>query len=293
MADSKLSAALDLMRRLPPQKVQDHLYKLVDISPESIHPDLYEMIDVPLEIETCDSHNRPFLCSDLNRDADSYRSPFSGEYQPPLEDGLKPSPELRKLEIKMNDAFIEYTRQYYAGGISSVYLWELDDGDCNPMFNGFNGVVLIKKKTTNEEDSQGNSTGSWDSINVFKCSIDAANKKASYELTTTVLLWLKQNKMDLGIMDLSGSLTRQNLLDKKDVKFTKLDDHIKHIGQLIENTENGMRNSLSEIYFSKTLTGINTCRSIEPLADERAKIRLADELNKKLLDKSGIMSDKR
>merc|ERR1712025_703501 len=109
------------MRRLPPQKVQDHLYKLIDICPEDIHADLYELIDVPLFTETCKDHNRPFLCSDLNRDADSYRSPYSGKYQPALEDGYQPNPELRKLEQKMNDAFTEYTKQYYGGGaLSSV-----------------------------------------------------------------------------------------------------------------------------------------------------------------------------
>lgn len=284
--DAALTSALDLMRRLPPQKVQDHLYKLIDICPEDIHADLYEMIDVPLFTETCKEHNRPFLCSDLNRDADSYRSPYSGKYQPDLDDGYQPPSELRTLEMKMNDAFAEYTRQYYSGGISSVYLWELDESEGE---EGFNGVVLIKKTTTDEENS---GKGAWDSINVIKCVSNTANGTASYELVTTVLLWLKQNKENFGTMDLSGSLTRQNLSDKKNAKFSKSDDHIKHCGELIENMENGMRNSLSEIYFSKTLTGINTCRSVEVLADDTAKHNLARDLNEKLMDKKNIVRNK-
>ena len=91
------------------------------------------------------------------------RSPWSNEYDPPLDDGTVPSVKLRKLEIAANEAFDTYremyaflrpTRlcfrsnqtprftfvifRYYEGGISSVYLWDLDDG-------GFAGVVLFKK----------------------------------------------------------------------------------------------------------------------------------------------------
>lgn len=38
----------------------------------------------------------------------SYRSPWSNEYDPPLEDGTVPSPKLRKLEITANEAFDTY-----------------------------------------------------------------------------------------------------------------------------------------------------------------------------------------
>ena len=35
-------------------------------------------------------------------------SPWSNEYDPPLDDGTVPSPKLRKLEIAANDAFNTY-----------------------------------------------------------------------------------------------------------------------------------------------------------------------------------------
>lgn len=41
------------------------------------------------------------------------------------------------MEIKANEAFDIYRELYYEGGVSSVYLWNLDDG--------FAGVVLLKK----------------------------------------------------------------------------------------------------------------------------------------------------
>ena len=69
---------------------------------------------------------------------DGTRSPWSNEYDPPLDDGTLPSPKLRKLEISANEAFDTYREMYFEGGVSSVYLWDLDDG-------GFAGVVLLKK----------------------------------------------------------------------------------------------------------------------------------------------------
>ncbi len=66
-----------------------------------------------------------------------YRSPWSNRYDPPLSDGAAPSPKLREMEQHANDCFDIYRDLYYEGGVSSVYLWDLDDG--------FAGVVLIKK----------------------------------------------------------------------------------------------------------------------------------------------------
>jgi hypothetical protein len=40
-----------------------------------------------------------------------------------------PSEKLRKLEIEANTAFDQYRDMYFeGGGVSSVYLWDLDSG---------------------------------------------------------------------------------------------------------------------------------------------------------------------
>jgi hypothetical protein len=39
-----------------------------------------------------------------------------------------PSERLRKLEIDANAAFDQYREMYFEGGVSSVYLWDLDHG---------------------------------------------------------------------------------------------------------------------------------------------------------------------
>jgi len=66
------------------------------------------------------------------------RSPWSNTYFPPLDDGAVPTEKLRKLEIDANMAFDQYREMYFEGGVSSVYLWDLDQG-----FAGNKNVLLI------------------------------------------------------------------------------------------------------------------------------------------------------
>jgi capping protein beta len=73
----------------------------------------------------------------VKKEAKIARSPWSNEYEPELLDGNLPSTALRRLEIAANEAFDTYREMYYGGGVSSVYLWDLD--------TGFAGVVAIKK----------------------------------------------------------------------------------------------------------------------------------------------------
>ncbi|GKD54772.1 probable F-actin-capping protein subunit beta [Tanacetum coccineum] len=88
----------------------------------------------------CDEDSgKEFILCEYNRDADSYRSPWSNKFHPHLDDEMYPSEELRKLEVEANEVFTIYRDQYYEGGISSVYLWEEDDNE------GFVACFLIKK----------------------------------------------------------------------------------------------------------------------------------------------------
>ena len=77
-----------------------------------------------------------------------FRSPWTNSYDPPLEDGAMPSERLRKLEIEANAAFDQYRELYFEGGVSSVYLWDLD--------SGFAGVILIKKAGDGSKKIKGN-----------------------------------------------------------------------------------------------------------------------------------------
>lgn len=99
--------------------------------------DLLNTIDQPLQ-SAKDAQKNIYLLCDYNRDGDSYRSPWTSTYDPPLDDGVQPPPHLRAFEGQANSLFDLYKTQYYEGGASSVYCWELGDS-C------FAACVLFKK----------------------------------------------------------------------------------------------------------------------------------------------------
>jgi capping protein (actin filament) muscle Z-line, beta len=179
------------------------------------------------------------------------RPPARRRYRPHLETPQTRNSSKRGVRHLSRDvhhpaAFTNYIMsltpwcRYYEGGVSSVYLWDLDDG-------GFAGVVLLKKS---EPDSilsipshyafhpamapatPSEPSGSWDSIHVFETA--ERGRQAHYKLTSTIMLQLitrrrssddesppqtqqqhqhKQGNPELwtgeGEVTLSGSMTRQ------------------------------------------------------------------------------------
>ena len=95
--------------------------------------DLLSSVDQPLKIARDKQVGKDYLLCDYNRDGDSYRSPWTNVYDPVLDDGAMPSERLRKLEIDANTAFDQYREMYFEGGVSSVYLWDLDTGFAGEM----------------------------------------------------------------------------------------------------------------------------------------------------------------
>ncbi len=254
-----LDASLDLLRRVSPQEISSHVTSICRLAPD-LAEDLLASVDVPLSVRTCPSTHRPFLACDYNRDGDSYRSPWSGDYSPSqLADAPKPSPQLRKLEIEANNQFGIYRDLYYEGGISSVYFWDTDDG--------FAGVVLLKKETG------GNG---WDSIHV----IETFNKSrlAVYKITSTIILHLESRSEELGSLDLSGNLTRQV---EKELPIEVGDDssHLVNIGTLIEDIESKLRNMLQEVYFGKTRDIMGDLRSVKSAGARNEDLNLKLKLH--------------
>jgi capping protein beta len=87
----------------------------------------------------------PYLKSTL-----TLRSPWTNAYLPTPTDGPVPSSKLRQLEQSLNGAFDTYREMYFEGGISSVYLWDLEDDAGGPGAKDvmFAGVVLMKKSNS-------------------------------------------------------------------------------------------------------------------------------------------------
>lgn len=264
MAD-RLDCALDIMRRLPPQNVEDNVAGLLDIAPD-LTEDILSAVDQPLKVNKCKVTGKDYLLCDYNRDGDSYRSPWSNQYSPALDDGTVPSDSLRKLEIQANDAFDTYREMYFEGGVSSVYMWDLD--------HGFAAAILIKKVGEGSKKMR----GAWDSIHVVE--VINSGKTSTYKLTSTVMLYMKTNKPGHGEMNLSGSMTRQS-----EVNNQVVDDahpHVANIGHMVEDMEIKMRTSLQEIYFGKTKDIVNALRSLRPLSETKAQQDVANELMAKL-----------
>ncbi|CCM03095.1 uncharacterized protein FIBRA_05215 [Fibroporia radiculosa] len=279
MADL-VDSMLDLMRRLPPTQVEENVASLVAMCPDYAD-DLLGSVDQPLKIMTDRATGKEYLACDYNRDGESYRSPWSNEYDPPLEDGTVPSSRLRKLEITANEAFDTYREMYYEGGVSSVFLWDLDDG-------GFAGVVLLKKVLNAASSTE--PSGSWDSIHVFEAA--ERGRQAHYKLTSTVMLQMtdraitasegkesrdsdKPDAKREGEVVLSGSMTRQS---EQDLPLHDQASHISNTGRMVEEMEIKMRNLLQEVYFGKTRDIVYDLRSIDDLEKARRQRELQKEL---------------
>jgi capping protein (actin filament) muscle Z-line, beta len=244
--------------------------------------DLLSSVDQPLTSATDPSTSRTFLLCDYNRDGDSYRSPWSNKFYPPLPaseeaDATYPSERVRRMEVECNAAFDVYRSMYYEGtesdtsssgaAIGSVYLWDLDEG--------FAGVVLLKKEA-------GRGKAAWDSIHVFE--VDerstrgggAGGRTSHYKLTSTVILHLKGSLEGEAVegdgLQLAGSMTRQVEADTVVESMGQLGrdgGHVVNIGRMVEDMEGKMRNLLQEVYFGKAKDVVGDLRSIAPLTGVR------------------------
>lgn len=63
---------LDLLRRLPPTKIEENIATLVELSPETAD-DLLASIDQPLKLKVDKATGKEYLACEYNRDGESYR----------------------------------------------------------------------------------------------------------------------------------------------------------------------------------------------------------------------------
>lgn len=94
-----------------------------------------------------EDEGREYLQCEYNKDGDSYRSPWSNKYFPPIEveddpdyQAIYPSPDLLEMEGKANELFYRYCKLYYDSDFhTSVYFFDTDTA------SGFGSCWLIKK----------------------------------------------------------------------------------------------------------------------------------------------------
>lgn len=73
MSEEQLTSALNIMRRMPPSKIEQSLSGLINLVPE-MTDDLLQRVDQPLQVAVDSKTSRQYLLCDYNRDGDSYRS---------------------------------------------------------------------------------------------------------------------------------------------------------------------------------------------------------------------------
>jgi len=261
MADieKKLHCALDLFRRLPPAQLETNLSFATELAPD-LTDDLLQTVDCPLKVAVDPSNQKQYLLCDYNRDGDSYRSPWTNKYHPSLPDGITPPDHLRQIETQANDIFALYCDQYYDNGISSAYVWEVEQG--------FAMAVLFKKDGSG---LRGVSKGIWDSIHVVE--VTENGKTAQYSLTTTIILTMQAESGNQ--LDLSGSIQRQEVTE---ASYDKVNTHLVNIGNAIQKMENYLRDQLQTVYFDKAREITRTLRSPQSSKQRNQQTAMANEL---------------
>lgn len=233
--------------------MENSLAGLIELAPD-LTDDLLTHVDQPLKIQRDTKTGKMFVLCDYNRDGDSYRSPWSNEYFPPMEDdGFFPSDSLRDMEVQANALFDVYRKLYYEGGYSSVYFFDTDTNASDAR--NFGATFLVHKDVEGERGLKG---GWWDSIHVFEVK---EQKKGSFEykLTSTVMVSMLQESDKTGEVDLSGSMTQQETQVKN---VDTVNNHLTNLGTMLEAMELKIRNAIEGIYIQKTREVLNGIRVV-------------------------------
>lgn len=274
MADQNdtIANCVKILRRLPPKDIENDLVRISCLVDPDLEDELWQRVDLPLKVKLDKKAGKEYIVCDYNRDGDSYRSPWSNEYFPPIEEGLKPEGELRRLEDLANKIFDVYRRQYFtpgrdadmkAAGVSSVYMWDM--GKSN-----FAAAFLIKKPV-----KAGDMEASWNSIHVVE-----ANRKTdtsfSYKVTSTVIVDIQVDNETIGNVNLNGSSSDSQ---SKTLKVANGKDaiasHIANIGPMIENLEKQLRDSIEGVYFGRT-NSVQAGMRVVDVVQRKARNKLAE-----------------
>jgi capping protein beta len=254
---------------MPPSNVENSLAGLLELVPD-LTDDLLTHVDQPLKVEKDPKTGRTYVLCDYNRDGDSYRSPWSNEYFPAMDDGFKPSKGLRDLEVTANALFDTYRKLYFDTGHSSVYFFETDEAKSTD--DSFGACYLIHKDVEAEKSLE---QGWWDSTHVFEVNADKDGFFV-YKLTTTVMISMVLKDKNIGSVDLSGLRTQQ---DTRRLKPDADAPHLTHMGKMLEDIELRIRNAIEGIYIQKTREVINGMRSATGSVKEQVWGDMAKSLN--------------
>ena len=96
-------------------------------------------------------------------------------------------------------------------------------------------------------------------------------------MTTTIQLYLTLRNNVVGTVKQNGTLTRQS---SSILEYENDEDHLKNIGQMIEQMENFVRSNLDMLYMSKNQETVDMIRILHP--SDLPKRSLLAELSSKM-----------
>lgn len=232
-----------------------------------------------------------FIESDFNKDGDSFRSPWSDTFFPPINSDKFLPKELRTLEEKLNILFKQYAKLYYGEkAVSSVYIIYSGDN----ISNGFECHVLIKNNIT-DSDNLGDNTF-LDSISNISVKFvkekdfrDGKKEKIKtiYKSNTIFSYYIKIKQFEDCYYN--GTINISHLQQNYSQIYLDYDSHIQFIGTSVEENENNLRNQLDLIYLDKSNYICKSIRKTDTIGkDNNNKIKnlksLCDEFEKALND---------
>lgn len=253
--EAQVAGALALLKKLPPQDLEKNLASFSKVAPH-LSTSLQPYITKPSSLVLDTATNKFFLACEYNNDGNAYRSPWTNVYHTVPAGGkveedklFHPPADLRRLEEMFNEVFDAYKTSYYEGGVSSVYLWDLEDG--------FAAAFLIRKEVY---QSRGVENGIWDIVHLAEVRESPNTNFAEYRVYSNLLLSLElAGGKAAGTTELGAYFTRQ-AEDKR--KKTNEDAHLPVIGRMIEEMEISLRQSLDSFYMAKHREVLSNVRSL-------------------------------
>jgi capping protein beta len=261
MADPA-DAARDLLRHVDPHRIEDALFETIKLN-RDITDDLLSTVDVPLKVGTDSKGNQYILC-DYNRDADSYRSPFTNEYKPSVKSGNTPPKHLREIEILANKGFQSYLHQYFDTGVISCYAWEVDDNSWGL------GVFIAKTVEPRETGLQG-SIWCSDVCQVTKIK----GTQFSYNLVSSAIVTVQWGGRTP--VRLSGNVNDQRTVEGNAGEPI---DHLVTIGTVLEESADRFVERIRGIYVSRMKEILLLMKTDMEGVTEDATSKLASGLKK-------------
>ena len=233
------SASYSLVKKVPANRLGETLDHLATcIHDEETMLQIGQRLNHIVGVATCEETNKPFILCPHNKDAASYRSPWSNHYQPAFEDGLLPPEFLRNLEVAANEAFLLYTRLYYDDAVSSVYFL-----DTNP--NEFVCVLLVQKTAEARKKLQG---GAWESCHVVNVKLPPDGKNATYYYSSSACIQFGLEQEAGCRVDLSCSAFKQGHETRPIDNDLYGPKHVQNLINLVEVVEGQLRSALENVY---------------------------------------------